>query len=82
MNVLSAHQVESLEMKEPVKGIGERAMAKSAEFRPLTAGERKALLEYARRRLPELDRQMAQYSASLRRIAAGEFPTKPPRPIH
>ncbi len=81
MNFLSAHRVESLAMQEPMKEVEERVMAKCAEFRPLTPEEREVLLEYARRRLPELERQAAQYSASLRRIAAGEFPTRPPRPI-
>jgi hypothetical protein len=72
MNLLSAHQLESNQMEGPVK---------DAEFRPLTPDERQALIEKARRDLPELDRQIAHYSARLRRIAAGEFPTKPPRPL-
>ena len=54
---------------------------KNADFRPLTPEERKALIEKARRELPELDRRFARASAGLRRIAAGEFPTKPPRPL-
>ena len=62
--------VEAHQMGEPVK---------DTEFRPLTPEERKALIERARRELPELDRQIERSRARLRRIAAGEFPTKPPR---
>lgn len=72
INLLSAHQLESNQMEES---------AEHTEFRPLTPDERQALIEKARRELPALDRQIAHYSARLRRIAAGEFPTKPPRPL-
>ena len=58
-------------MEEPVKD-------EDNEFRPLTPEERRALIKKARQQLPELERRSAEARASLRRIAAGEFPTEPP----
>lgn len=47
-------------------------------FRPLTPEERRELIRKAQEQLPELERISAEARASLRRIAAGEFPTEPP----
>lgn len=61
-------------MEEPVKN-------KDNEFRPLTPEERKALLKKGREQLPELEREFNEAGERLLRIAAGEFPTKPPPPL-